>query len=121
MKPVRQLLDGQLGTARVGLWAETVQDDMRATLLPIVGLIVGCLVLSIALVDHAREQDDPADFGFESDRRRHQPRPARYLGIDSNQRRGRRIGPLARTHESEPESSDDSLEPRIGVHNRVLI
>ena len=43
------LLDGQLGLARVGLWAETVQDDVRSTLLPIIGLIVVCLVLSIAL------------------------------------------------------------------------
>jgi HAMP domain-containing protein len=43
------LLDGQLGTVRVGLWEETVQDDMRATLLPIVGLIVGCLALSVGL------------------------------------------------------------------------
>ncbi len=43
------LLDGQLGAVRVGLWAETIQDDVRSTLLPIIGLIVGCLVLSIAL------------------------------------------------------------------------
>jgi HAMP domain-containing protein len=41
------LLDGQLGTVRVGLWEETVQDDMRATLLPIVGLIVACLALGV--------------------------------------------------------------------------
>ena len=43
------VLDGQLGTVRVGLWAETVQDDMRATVLPIVGLIVACLALGIGL------------------------------------------------------------------------
>ena len=43
------VLDGQLGTARVGLWAETVHDDMRSTLLPIVGLIIACLALSIGL------------------------------------------------------------------------
>jgi len=43
------LLDGQLGTVRIGLWEETVQDDMRATLLPIVGLIVACLALSVGL------------------------------------------------------------------------
>jgi HAMP domain-containing protein len=43
------VLDGQLGTVRVGLWAEAVQDDMRATLLPIVGLIVVCLALGVAL------------------------------------------------------------------------
>jgi HAMP domain-containing protein len=43
------VLDGQLGTVRVGLWAETVQEDMRATVLPIVGLIVACLALGIGL------------------------------------------------------------------------
>ena len=43
------ILDGQLGTARVGLWAETIHDDMRSTLLPIVGLIGGCLALGVAL------------------------------------------------------------------------
>ncbi len=43
------ILEGQLGAVRVGLWAETVQDDMRATVLPIVGLIVACLLLGIAL------------------------------------------------------------------------
>src|SRR4029077_4090703 len=43
------LLDGQLGVVRVGLWAETVQDDVRSTLLPVIGLIVGCLALGILL------------------------------------------------------------------------
>ena len=43
------LLDGQLGLVRVGLWAETVQSDVRSTLLPIIGLIAICLVVSIAL------------------------------------------------------------------------
>ena len=43
------ILDGQLGVVRVGLWAETIQDDMRMTLLPIVGMIAVCLVLGIAL------------------------------------------------------------------------
>jgi HAMP domain-containing protein len=43
------LLEGQLGTVRVGLWKETVQHDMHVTLLPIVGLIVACLVLGIGL------------------------------------------------------------------------
>jgi HAMP domain-containing protein len=43
------LLDGQLGTVRVGLWEQTVQNDMRATLLPIVGLIVACLALGVGL------------------------------------------------------------------------
>jgi HAMP domain-containing protein len=43
------VLDGQLGTVRVGLWEETVQEDMRATLLPIIGLIVACLGLGVGL------------------------------------------------------------------------
>ncbi len=43
------LLDGQLGMVRVGLWAETVNDDVRATLLPIIGLIVACLALGVVL------------------------------------------------------------------------
>jgi HAMP domain-containing protein len=43
------LLDGQLGLVRVGLWAETVQSDVRSTLWPIIGLIVVCLAVGIAL------------------------------------------------------------------------
>ena len=43
------LLDGQLGVVRVGLWAETVDDDLRATLLPIIGLILACLALGIVV------------------------------------------------------------------------
>ncbi|HEX9788366.1 MAG TPA: HAMP domain-containing protein [Candidatus Binatia bacterium] len=43
------LLDGQLGIVRVGLWAETVQNDVRSTLWPIIGLIVACLALGIGL------------------------------------------------------------------------
>ena len=43
------ILDGQLGLVRVGLWAETVQQDVRGTILPIVGLIALCLVVGIAL------------------------------------------------------------------------
>jgi HAMP domain-containing protein len=43
------LLDGQLGTARVGLWAETVRSDVRSTLLPIIGLIAACLALGVCL------------------------------------------------------------------------
>ena len=43
------ILDGQLGVVRVGLWADTVQDDMRATLLPIVGLIFVCLAIGVGL------------------------------------------------------------------------
>ena len=43
------LLEGQLGAAHVGLWAETVQQDVRGTLLTIVGLIAFCLAVGIAL------------------------------------------------------------------------
>jgi HAMP domain-containing protein len=43
------LLDGQLGIVRVGLWAETVQSDVRSTLLPIIGLIVICLIAGVGL------------------------------------------------------------------------
>jgi len=41
------LLEGQLGVVRVGLWAEAAQDDVRSTLLPIIGLIVACLALGV--------------------------------------------------------------------------
>jgi HAMP domain-containing protein len=41
------LLEGQLGIVRVGLWAETVQSDVRSTLLPIIGLIAACLALGV--------------------------------------------------------------------------
>ncbi len=44
-----RLLDGQLGLVRVGLWAETVEDDLRATLLPIIGLILACLALGVVI------------------------------------------------------------------------
>jgi two-component system cell cycle sensor histidine kinase/response regulator CckA len=43
------LLDGQLGAVHVGLWADTVQQDVRSTLLTIVGLIALCLAVSIAI------------------------------------------------------------------------
>jgi HAMP domain-containing protein len=43
------VLDGQLGTARVGLWADSVHEDVRRTLLPIIGLIAVCLLVSILL------------------------------------------------------------------------
>jgi nitrogen fixation/metabolism regulation signal transduction histidine kinase len=43
------LLDGQLGAVHVGLWAETVQQDVRGTVLTIVGLIALCLLLGIAM------------------------------------------------------------------------
>ena len=113
MKPVRHCSTANWGGA-VGLWAETIQDDVRSTLLPIIGLIVGCLVLSIALSIILASKTIRPISGSESDRRRYQPRPSRYFGNDSIQRRGRRIGPVTRKDESELESSDDSLEPRIG-------
>ena len=43
------LLEGQLGAVHVGLWAETIQQDVRGTLLTIVGLIALCLVVGIAI------------------------------------------------------------------------
>lgn len=43
------VLDGQLGIVRVGLWADTVQQNVRSTLWPIIGLIIACLALGIAL------------------------------------------------------------------------
>jgi len=43
------MLDGQLGVVRVGLWAETIEDDLRATLLPIIGLILACLALGVVV------------------------------------------------------------------------
>jgi HAMP domain-containing protein len=43
------LLEGQLGAVHVGLWTETVQQDVRGTLLTIVGLIALCLAVGIAL------------------------------------------------------------------------
>ncbi len=43
------ILDGQLGAVHVGLWADTVQQDVRGTVLPIIGLIALCLVIGIAI------------------------------------------------------------------------
>lgn len=43
------LLDGQLGAVRVGLWADTIRQDVRSNLLTIVGLIALCLAGSIAI------------------------------------------------------------------------
>lgn len=43
------LLDGQLGAVHVGLWAETVKQDVRSTLLTIVGLIALCLAVGVAI------------------------------------------------------------------------
>ncbi|HEY7167743.1 MAG TPA: HAMP domain-containing protein [Candidatus Binatia bacterium] len=41
------VLDGQLGSVRVGLWADAVQQDVRSTLFPIIGLIAVCLIVGI--------------------------------------------------------------------------
>ncbi len=41
------ILDGQLGAVRVGLWADTVQQDVRGTVLPIIGLIALCLAVGV--------------------------------------------------------------------------
>ena len=43
------VLDGQLGVVRVGLWADTVREEVRATLIPIIGLIAACLALGVIL------------------------------------------------------------------------
>jgi two-component system, cell cycle sensor histidine kinase and response regulator CckA len=43
------LLDGQLGAVHVGLWADIVQQDVRGTVLTIVGLITLCLSVGIAM------------------------------------------------------------------------
>ena len=41
------MLDGQLSSVRVGLWADTVQQDVRSTLFPIIGLIAVCLIIGV--------------------------------------------------------------------------
>ena len=43
------ILDGQLGTARVGLWAEPIQHELHSTLMPIIALIAACTILGILL------------------------------------------------------------------------
>ncbi len=43
------ILDGQLGAVHVGLWADTVQQDVRGTVLTIIGLIALCLVLGVVV------------------------------------------------------------------------
>ena len=43
------LLEGQLGAVYVGLWAETIQQDVRGTLLTIIGLIALCLAIGVAV------------------------------------------------------------------------
>lgn len=43
------LLEGQLGTVYIGLWADSVHADVRGTVLTIIGLIVLCLATGSAL------------------------------------------------------------------------
>ena len=43
------LLEGQLGTVHVGLWAESIQDDVRGTAFTIISLIIVCLLIGIGL------------------------------------------------------------------------
>jgi HAMP domain-containing protein len=43
------LLEGQLGTVHVGLWADSVQKDVRGTVFTIIGLIALCLAAGIGL------------------------------------------------------------------------
>ena len=43
------VLDGQLGVVRVGLWADAVREEVRATLIPIISLIATCLALGVIL------------------------------------------------------------------------
>jgi two-component system, cell cycle sensor histidine kinase and response regulator CckA len=43
------LLEGQLGTVHVGLWADSVQADVRGTVFTIIGLIALCLAAGIGL------------------------------------------------------------------------
>jgi HAMP domain-containing protein len=43
------LLDGQLGAVRVGLWQDTIQQDVRNTLFPIILLTAVCLGVATVL------------------------------------------------------------------------
>lgn len=43
------ILDGQLGSAHVGLWADVIQQEVTATVLPIVALVALCLVAGIVV------------------------------------------------------------------------
>ena len=43
------ILDGQLGTARVGLWVETIDEETRSTLITIIALIAACMFFGIVL------------------------------------------------------------------------
>ncbi len=41
------VLDGQLGSAHIGLWADVIQQEVNATVLQIVALVALCLVVGI--------------------------------------------------------------------------
>ena len=43
------VLDGQLGSAHVGVWADEVEREVNATVLRIVALVAACLVVGILL------------------------------------------------------------------------
>ena len=43
------VLDGQLGSAHVGLWADAIQREVNATVLQIVALVALCLVVGIVV------------------------------------------------------------------------
>jgi two-component system, cell cycle sensor histidine kinase and response regulator CckA len=43
------ILDGQVGAAHVGIWGDAVEGEIRAAILPLLGLIVVVLVAGVAL------------------------------------------------------------------------
>src|ERR671921_821582 len=49
LQPFPAELEDQLGTVHVGLWADSVQADVRGTVFTIITLIAGCLAVGILL------------------------------------------------------------------------
>jgi HAMP domain-containing protein len=43
------ILGGQVGTAHVGIWGDSVEEQVRAALLPLIGIIVALLAAGVAL------------------------------------------------------------------------
>jgi len=43
------ILEGQVGAAHVGIWGDAVEGEIRAAILPLLGLIVGVLAAGVAL------------------------------------------------------------------------
>jgi HAMP domain-containing protein len=43
------ILGGQAGTAHVGIWGDSVEEEIRRALLPLIGIIAGLLVAGVAL------------------------------------------------------------------------